>query len=202
MCFASYARVAHPGPYTDVRPVIEESRRGGSGADGWWGCLHRPLPVNSCSFDCIFVLDASKWEPAGMKQPQNSQPQQCPSYHRTQALPARIGLLHHHHPCQQGHRHQAAHSQTEHHQHQRPAAPQAQYPMAQPQPPGPSYPFAVGAHEEAERAAAQFETASLERAELEHTRDLQSCLPNNPGLYDTPAPAMTTPTDHYSSNHY
>jgi hypothetical protein len=22
------------------------SRRGGSGADGWWGCLHRPLPVH------------------------------------------------------------------------------------------------------------------------------------------------------------
>jgi hypothetical protein len=35
--------------------VIEEPRRGGSGVDGWWGCLHRPSPVKSCSFDSIFV---------------------------------------------------------------------------------------------------------------------------------------------------
>src|SRR5258708_23341040 len=130
-----------------------------------------------------------------MKQPQNSQPQQYPSYHRTQALPARIGLLHHHHPGQQGHRPQAAHSQTEHRQHQRPAAPQAKHPMAQPQPPGRSYPFAVGAHEESERATALLETASLERAELEHPRESEGGRANDPGMGVEPEPVMQEPMD-------
>src|SRR5216684_6859360 len=38
--------------------VMIRSRRGGRGAHGWWGCLHRPWLVNSCSFDCIFVSEA------------------------------------------------------------------------------------------------------------------------------------------------
>src|SRR2546429_7234305 len=67
--------------------------------------------------------------------------------------------------------------------------------MAQAQVPGCSYPLAIGAHEEAERAAALLETASLERAELEHTRDREGGRANDPGMGVQPEPVMNEPVD-------
>src|SRR5436309_3308868 len=62
--------------------------------------------------------------------------------------------------------------------------------MVQAQVPGCSYPLAIGEHEEAERAAALLETASLERAELEHPRDREGGRANHPGMGVEPEPVM------------
>ena len=102
-----------------------------------------------------------------MSQPEGRKTQQDDSDHRAEPLSAGIGLLDDHHPGQQRHRHQASHANPKHDQHQRPAAAQAERAVAQAQVPGCSYPLAIVTHEEAERAAALLETASLERAELE-----------------------------------
>ena len=61
--------------------------------------------------------------------------------------------------------------------------------------PGGSYPLAIVAHVEAERAAALLETASLERAELEHTSDREGGRANDPGMGVQPEPVMNEPVD-------
>src|SRR5260370_13244322 len=68
-------------------------------------------------------------------------------------------------------------------------------PKAQAQPPGRPHPFAIVAHKEAERATALFETASLERAELEHPRDREGGRANHPGMGVEPEPVMHEPVD-------
>lgn len=103
-----------------------------------------------------------------MGQPEGRKPEQDDPNHRAEPLPERCGLLDDHHPGEGRHPHQAAYANPEHDQHQGPAAAQAEGPVAQAQVPGSSYPLAIVAHEEAERAAALLETASLEWAELEH----------------------------------
>src|SRR5260370_41397365 len=68
-------------------------------------------------------------------------------------------------------------------------------PKAQAQPPGRPHPFAIVAHKEAERATALFETASVERAELEHPRDREGGRANHPGMGVEPDPVMNEPVD-------
>src|SRR5690242_13676183 len=130
-----------------------------------------------------------------MDQPESRQSQQDDSDHRAELLPAWIGFLDDHHPSQQSHREQAAHADAKHDQHQRPAAAQAERAVAQPQAPGRSYPFTIVAHEETERAAALFETASLEWAELENTRESEGGRANDPGMGVEPEPVTNEPVD-------
>src|SRR6266568_3866598 len=137
----------------------------------------------------------STQEPGRMGQPEGRKSQQDDPDHRAQTLPARIGLLDDHDPGQHRHRHQAAHAHPKHDQHQCPAAPQAERAVAEAQVPGGSYPLAIVAHVEAERAAALLETASLERAELEHTSDREGGRANDPGMGVQPEPVMNEPVD-------
>jgi hypothetical protein len=62
-----------------------------------------------------------------MSQPQTRQQEQCDSYDGAETPTTRKRFFHDHHPGHHRHRHQAAHSETEHDQHQCPAAAQAEH---------------------------------------------------------------------------